>query len=50
MIGHILGVKVGQTFPDRRALHDANVHRGLMAGQQEARSLHRPLFIGKMYS
>ena len=32
MIGHILGVKVGQTFPDRRALHDANVHRGLMNG------------------
>lgn len=32
MIGHIIGVKVGQTFPDRRALHDANVHRGLMRG------------------
>ncbi|MFC1861660.1 YDG/SRA domain-containing protein [Chloroflexota bacterium] len=30
MIGHILGVQVGQAFPDRRALHDANVHRGLM--------------------
>ena len=32
MIGHISGVKIGQTFPDRRALHDANVHRGLMQG------------------
>ncbi|MFC1914889.1 YDG/SRA domain-containing protein [Chloroflexota bacterium] len=32
MIGHVLGVKVGQTFPDRKALHAANVHRGLMNG------------------
>jgi len=32
MIGHISGVKVGQTFPNRRALHDANIHRGLMNG------------------
>ena len=32
MIGHIEGVRVGQTFANRRALHDANVHRGLMQG------------------
>ncbi len=32
MIGHIEGVRVGQIFTDRRALHDANVHRGLRQG------------------
>ena len=32
MIGHIQGVRVGQIFPNRRALHDANVHRGLRQG------------------
>lgn len=32
MIGHIEGVRVGQIFPDRRALHDANVHQGLRQG------------------
>jgi putative restriction endonuclease len=32
MIGHIAGVKIGQLFPNRKALHDAHVHRGLMQG------------------
>ncbi|MFC2017700.1 YDG/SRA domain-containing protein [Chloroflexota bacterium] len=32
MIGHVSGVWIGQIFPDRRALHDANVHRGLQQG------------------
>jgi len=32
MIGSISGINVGQTFLDRRALHDANVHRGLVQG------------------
>ena len=30
--GSVPGVLVGQSFPDRRSLHDANVHRGLMNG------------------
>lgn len=32
MIGEISGVKPGQLFPNRKALHEANVHRGLMRG------------------
>lgn len=32
MVGDIPGVHVGQIFPNRKALHDANVHRGLMRG------------------
>jgi len=32
MIGHIPGVKIGSKFVNRRALHDAGVHRGLMQG------------------
>lgn len=30
--GSVPGVEVGQRFATRRALHDANVHRGLMRG------------------
>jgi putative restriction endonuclease len=32
MIGEIEGVSEGQIFENRRELHDANVHRGLMRG------------------
>ena len=32
MFGHIEGVKIGQVFPSRRALHNSGVHRGLMRG------------------
>ena len=32
IFGSIPGVEVGQHFSDRRELHDANVHRGLMKG------------------
>lgn len=32
MLGEISGIEVGQAFPDRRALHDANIHRGLQQG------------------
>jgi len=32
MIGPVQNVKVGQIFTSRRALHDENVHRGLMRG------------------
>ena len=32
MIGEIEGVIEGQIFENRRELHDANVHRGLMRG------------------
>jgi putative restriction endonuclease len=32
MIGEIEGIKPGHIFSDRRALHDAGVHRGLMIG------------------
>ena len=31
-IGALPGVNVGQVFPDRRSLHDADVHRGLQQG------------------
>ena len=32
ILGAVPGIGVGKTFADRRALHDANVHRGLMRG------------------
>ena len=32
MLGHIETEKVGQLYKNRRALHDANIHRGLMNG------------------
>ena len=32
IFGSVSGVKVGQHFPNRQELHDANVHRGLMRG------------------
>lgn len=32
MIGEIPGVEAGQIFANRKALHDANIHRGLMRG------------------
>ncbi|MER5894819.1 YDG/SRA domain-containing protein [Streptomyces sp. NPDC001876] len=32
MIGELPGIAVGQAFPNRRALHDAGVHRPLQAG------------------
>jgi hypothetical protein len=32
MIGQIIGVKVGQVFDGRKALHNADLHRGLMRG------------------
>ncbi|GHH03964.1 YDG/SRA domain-containing protein [Streptomyces rubradiris] len=32
MIGELPDITVGQTFPSRRALHDAGVHRPLQAG------------------
>jgi len=28
----VAGVKPGDTFPDRQAMHDANGHRGLVQG------------------
>ncbi len=32
MIGHIEGTNIGQIFENRRALHDADIHRGLQQG------------------
>ena len=32
MIGHIEGINVGSTYTNRQALHDAEIHRGLMRG------------------
>jgi hypothetical protein len=32
VIGPVQNVKVGQIFKSRKALHDANIHRGLMRG------------------
>jgi putative restriction endonuclease len=32
IFGEVPGVKSGETFPDRQAMHDANVHRGIVQG------------------
>lgn len=32
MIGHIPNIKIGTIFPNRKALHDAEIHRGLQRG------------------
>jgi len=32
MISHIPGIRIGHVFLNRRALHDAGVHRGLRQG------------------
>jgi putative restriction endonuclease len=32
LFGHIPDVYIGQVFPDRRSLHNSNIHRGLMRG------------------
>jgi SAD/SRA domain len=31
-VGEVPGVATGSTFADRRSLHDAGVHRGLIQG------------------
>ena len=32
MIGEIEGIKEGSRFANRKAIHDADMHRGLMRG------------------
>ena len=41
IVGSVPGIEVGHSFANRKELHDANVHRGLMRGIAP-QGLHRP--------